>query len=102
RDFRTQLERVQSRRSQLSQQLVPRIPMNQYFGYLQVAGFEWNMIKGGLSEADHLNGITYRASVQFVFRVFRYCRPEGWTDWEDCQRLPFAFNFLFGSFFDGV
>ena len=77
-------------------------PSDQFFGYLQVAGMEWSMTRGLLSEADHLNGVTYRGQVQFVFRVFRYYRKEGWTDREDCQRLPYAFTSMFGNIFGGV
>ncbi len=70
--------------------------------YVQVAGLEWSMAHGALSEADMLNGVTFRGEVSFSFRVFRYYREQGWTDWQDCQQLPYAFTKIFGNVFSGV
>ena len=77
-------------------------PTDPYLGYIQIAGTEWSMTKGGTSEADALNGITYRGHMSVSFRVFRYYRNGGWTDWTDCQRLPFMFSAIFGNLYDGV
>jgi hypothetical protein len=71
-------------------------------GYIEIAGLEWGMTKGFTSEADKLNGITYRGNMSATFRVFRYHRNEGWTDWEDCGGLPSQFTAILGNFLQFV
>lgn len=75
----------------------PLVVANSPLGYLQIAGLAWNASKHIITEADTLNGVTYRGSISFRFRLFRFCKPEGWTDWTDSLRFPSSLVWALGS-----
>jgi conjugative relaxase-like TrwC/TraI family protein len=56
-----------------------------FAGYIQVAGLsdvDSAFTAHSVSEADLLNGITYRGAALFSFRLYRFLREDkGWTDW---------------------
>jgi hypothetical protein len=57
------------------------------FYLFQVAGLDYRMEQLYLSQADKLNGITYRGVARFTFTVFRIYTPEaGWSEWIDLKR----------------
>ncbi len=66
----------------------------------QVIDVNYETEQGIVSEADYLNGITYRGAALFTFGLYREFLPnsEEWTPWKDVQRpsgvLDEGLNFL--------
>lgn len=66
----------------------------------QVIDVNYETEQGIVSEADYLNGITYRGGALFTFGLYREFLPnsEEWTPWKDVQRpsgvLDEGLNFL--------
>lgn len=66
----------------------------------QVIDVNYKTEQGLVSEADYLNGITYRGGALFTFGLYREFLPnsEEWTPWKDVQRpsgvLDEGLNFL--------
>jgi hypothetical protein len=61
-------------------------PQNKY-NLFQAAGLGYECTQSYISDADRLNGISYRGSVGFGFTLHRQYTPEKrWTDWRDVDR----------------
>jgi len=97
-----ELARVKDELQKLPEPQLSQEIKDPYIGYLEIAGVGWTMTKGLCSEADKLNGITFRGEMHVSFRVFRYYRTEGWTDWKDCATLPWFFEAMFGNILANV
>lgn len=56
--------------------------------FIQVSRIGYNTYAAPISDADTLNGITYRGGMSVGFRLFRTFEPQvGWREWEDTSRL---------------
>jgi len=61
-------------------------PQSKY-NLFQAAGLSYECTQSYISDADRLNGISYRGSVGFGFTLHRQYTPETrWTDWRDVDR----------------
>jgi len=53
-------------------------------GLLQVTGLDYQFTQSELTDADKLNGLTYRGAVSFGLRAYREWSPEnGWFEWKN-------------------
>ena len=56
---------------------------------LQVRGLDNSFSQGFVSEANRLNGVNYRGSATFGFRLYRFfVQGTGWSDWQDVISAP--------------
>lgn len=61
-------------------------PQNKY-NLFQAAGLSYECTQSYISDADRLNGISYRGTVGFGFTLHREYTPQKrWTDWRDVDR----------------
>ncbi len=55
--------------------------------FFQIGGVGHDFVQDHVSEADTLNGISYRGRAAFKFSVYRHYEPEsGWSRWQDIER----------------
>ena len=63
-----------------------------YYHLLEVRGLTSSFSQNFVTEADTLNGINYRGTATFGFRLYRFFVPgKGWNDWQDVSRSPNEF-----------
>jgi hypothetical protein len=63
--------------------------------FVQMAKIRSRIVEGVVSDADKLNGITYRGAAAFTFEIFRlYREGEGWTGWIDVSRPETDFELM--------
>ena len=63
--------------------------------FIQMAKIRSRFVEAPVSDADKLNGITYRGSAAFTFSVFRYYREgKGWAGWVDVSRPETDFDLM--------
>ena len=72
-------------------------------GLFQIAGLDYKFTRSELTEADKLNGISYRGNVTYSIVAYREWSPEhGWFEWKNSYSssgmyLPAAAERLFGD-----
>jgi len=72
---------------QIRRQIQTNDSSEEKFLYLQIQGVTPHFKEEYVSEADQQNGITYRGSVSFEFRLYRRFQPgTGWEEWADSIR----------------
>jgi hypothetical protein len=55
--------------------------------YLEISGVDYHFVSDHVSDADKLNGISYRGRAAFSISVYRRFSPEtGWSKWTDIDR----------------
>ncbi len=70
---------------------------------LQVSGLDYRFDRGFVSDADRLNGISYRGSAAFGFNVYRFFTSDGgWSDWKDAQSYGGPFAQALAQMFGGL
>jgi hypothetical protein len=63
--------------------------------FIQMAKIQSRLVEAPVSDADKLNGITYRGSAAFTFGVFRFYREgKGWAGWVDVKRPETDFDLM--------